>query len=250
MPKPWQTRWIPIVNSSFPALAFTAPLAVPLPLVRCGEAHQREPRITSRLVAQLPKGRWNLPIPGRNEIKKMTVWEFGMRATSIDEKHKLDTSGNNKRQRFLSVYGKALTKDPSVTLVQESYSSLLDDVLGSTSYIFITVNLTRTNIQRVLDAKRRKAGGVLPDNFLVLGQEYYAARRSGESTIEAMESVWEKFFKRLKPEGSRSEIQTIRTILRWIRVYENETKRYCKSTNESSAHVSRSACRNPVIARV
>ena len=149
-----------------------------------------------------------------------------MRATSIDDKHRLDISGFQNRQRFLSACQVEEKKVPTVTSVQEEYSSLIDDVLGSSSYVFITVNLTRTRIQRALDNEKKKAGGVLPDNFLHLGQEYFEAVRSGATTIEAMESLWNKFFIRLNQKVLGAKYKRYGNFLRWIRVYENETKRF------------------------
>jgi hypothetical protein len=157
-----------------------------------------------------------------------------MQTINVDEKQRLNITGLKNRQLFLLDYKKDLAKVPTVTSVHESYSSLIDEVLGSSSYIFVTVNLNRTNIKRVLDDKKTKAGGVLPDNFLALGQEYYGALRSGASIVEAMDPLWNKFLKRLNQKVLGSKYKRYGHFIRWIRVYENETKRYC---NEPTNHV-------------
>ncbi|SRR5260370_10009299 len=156
---------------------------------------------------------------------------------TIGEKEKLDTIGIRKRSQFLSDYSAELRKPSTVMSVHESYSSLFDYVLGSSPYMFISVNLEPTDIKRALDSSRRQAGGVLPDNFIRLGLEYYEAKHSGETARNALEALWNKLLVRVNRKVLGSRYKRYGQFLRWIGVYENSGKQYCARRQTNHLHV-------------
>jgi hypothetical protein len=114
--------------------------------------------------------------------------------------------------------------------IRESYTILIDRVLDTSRYVFITVNINTRQIKRALDAKQKKAGGMLRGDYLKLGQEWMLARRSGVSAVDAMEAMWNKFLKRFESKVLGSQrVKRCGQQLSWIRIYENEGKRYNRS---------------------
>jgi hypothetical protein len=149
---------------------------------------------------------------------------------NINQGQKSETFGNRNMDRFHSPYPWELPEPYTAQSLKESYSSLIDKVLGTSLYMFITVNLNTKQIRRALDARRKKAGGVLPGNSLRLGQEYLEARCSGVGPVDAMEVLWDKLIKRLDLEVlGTHRAKRCGEYLRWIRVYENNGKRYRRS---------------------
>jgi hypothetical protein len=118
------------------------------------------------------------------------------------------------------------TSSPADALHQ-SYSTLINKIFDTSQYIFVTVNLSTSQIRQALESKRKKSGGILPPNYLRLGQEYLLARRAGVKAVDAMQTLWDKFLKRLNAEVLGAHRAKRREdFLRWIRVYENSGKRY------------------------
>jgi hypothetical protein len=149
---------------------------------------------------------------------------------NIKQIQKLETFRVLNMDRFHYPYPWELAGPYTADSLKQSYSSLIDKVLGTSQYMFITVNLSTSQIRRALDARKKKAGGVLPDNCLRLGQEYWEARRSGVGAVDAMEALWFKFFERLNLKVLGTHRAKRRgEYLRWIRVYENNGKRYRRS---------------------
>jgi hypothetical protein len=147
---------------------------------------------------------------------------------TVGEKEKLVTIGIQNRSQFLSDYAAELRKPSTAMSVHQSYSSLFDYMLGSTPYMFISVKLDPTSIKRALTSRKRKAGGVLPDNFMRLGREYYEAKRSGETARNAMEALWDKFLVRVNRKVLGSKHKRYGQSLRWVGVYENSGKQYAR----------------------
>ncbi len=148
------------------------------------------------------------------------------------QKTRLDIIGKNNRERFLSACAKELKQAPSAVSVKKSCSSLFNGVLGSSPYIFVSVNLPRSNIRKALKRVQNKNGGVLPDNFIRYGQEFYQSIRSGRRSQEAAEKLWSKFLIRLNQKVLRSEFKRHGHSLKWVLVHENDTKLYSnKATN-------------------
>jgi hypothetical protein len=147
---------------------------------------------------------------------------------TVGEKEKLITKGIRNRSQFLSDYSAELTKPSTAISVRQSYSSLFDYVLGSSPYVFISVKLETTDIKRAVDARKSKAGGLLPGNFIRLGREYYEARRSGETARNAMEALWNKFLVRVNRKVLGSKYKRYGQSLRWIGVHENSGKQYAR----------------------
>jgi hypothetical protein len=145
----------------------------------------------------------------------------------IKQAQKLETFGVLNMDRFRYPYPWELADPHTAESLKQSYSSLIDKVLGTSHYMFITVNLNTKQIRRALDARKRKAGGVLPGNCLRLGQEYLEARCSGVGAVDAMEVLWNELIKRLDLEVlGTHRAKRCGEYLRWIRVYENNGKRY------------------------
>jgi hypothetical protein len=157
-----------------------------------------------------------------------------MQPANIEEKIKLNVRGIGNRQRFLSESNEDLKRTSRSTLVKTSYSELIDKVLGSSSYVFVTVNLRDTDIKRALEKEKIESDGILPRYFLMFGHRYYEALRSGTTTVDAMEPLWDEFFKRLNQKVLGPKFKHHGHFIRWIRVYENPTKRYC---NDAANHV-------------
>jgi hypothetical protein len=145
---------------------------------------------------------------------------------TIGEKYRLDAVAIRNRGKFLSDYSAELRKPSTAMSVHQSYSSLFDYMLGSAPYMFITVKLDTISIKRALDSRKKKAGGVLPGNFIRLGREYYEAKRSGETARNAMEALWDKFLVRFNRKILGSKYKRYGQSLRWIGVYENSGKHY------------------------
>jgi hypothetical protein len=84
-----------------------------------------------------------------------------------------------------------------------------------------------TAMGRALDAQSRIAGKKSAAQYLMLGREYYEARRSGETYRDAMESILAKFLPRLNKKilGTHRHIRCKQSLC-CIRVYENAGKRY------------------------
>jgi hypothetical protein len=138
-----------------------------------------------------------------------------------------ETFGVRNMDRFRYPCPWELSGPHTAESIKESYSSVIDKVLGTSLYMFITVNLNTKQIRRALDARKKKAGGVLPVNCLRLGQEYLEARCSGVGAVYAMEVLWNKFFERLNLDVlGTHRAKRCGECLRWIRVYENNGKRY------------------------
>jgi hypothetical protein len=156
---------------------------------------------------------------------------------TIGEKENLDTIGIRNRSQFLSDYSAELRKPSTAMSVRESYSSLFDCVLESSPYMFISMNLEPTDIKRASDSSRRKAGGVLPANFMILGREYYEARHSGETARNALEALWNKLLVRVNRKVLGSKYKRYGQSLRWIGVYENSGKQYCAGRQTNHLHV-------------
>jgi hypothetical protein len=156
---------------------------------------------------------------------------------TICEKEKLDIIGIQKRSQLLSEYSAELNKQCTVMAVHESYSSLFDCVLGSSPYLFISMNLEPAAIKRASDSSRRKAGGVLPANFIRLGREYCEARHSGETARNALEALWNKLLARINRKVLGSKYKRYGQFLRWIGVYENSGKQYCAGRQTNHLHV-------------
>lgn len=156
---------------------------------------------------------------------------------TIGEKEKLDTIVFRKRNHFLSSYSADLRKPTTVMLVHESYSSLFDHVLGSSPYLFISINLEPAHVKRALDSRRRQAGGVLPDNFIRLGREYYEARRSGETARNALDALLNKLLVRVNRKALGARYKRYGQFLRWIGVYENSGKQYYARRQTNHLHV-------------
>jgi len=148
--------------------------------------------------------------------------------TTVSQKEKLDIIGIQNRSQFLSDCSAELRKPSTAMSVHQSYSSLFDYMLGTTPYMFISVKLDSTSIKRALTSRKRKAGGVLPDNFIRLGREYYEAKRSGETARNAMEALWDKFLVRVNRKVLGSKYKRYGQSLRWIGVYENSGKQYAR----------------------
>lgn len=152
-----------------------------------------------------------------------------MEETSIRDKHRLDSIGIKKRQEFLSAYHHNLKTVATRTVVTNAYSSLLKDVLGSSSYIFVSVNLTTADLRKAFAKKQRSNNGLLPSDYIRLGQEFVDSIRSGTPAQAAAESLWNKFFIRLNQKVLGARYKRYGQSLKWFRVYENETKGYAIS---------------------
>jgi hypothetical protein len=147
---------------------------------------------------------------------------------TVAEKEKLDTISIRNRGQFLDDYSQELKKPSTAMSVSQSYSSLFERMLGSSPYLFISVNLEPTRIKRALDSRKNKTDGVLPDNFIRLGREYYEANRSGETSRNAMEALWDKFLVRVNRKVLGSKYKRYGQSLRWIGVHENSGKQYAR----------------------
>ena len=157
--------------------------------------------------------------------------------TTIGEKAKLDIIGLHSRNQFLSDCLAELRKPSTAMAVHESYSSLFDCVLGSSPYMFISINLEPADIKKASDSSRRKAGGVLPAKFIRLGQEYYEARHSGVTARDALEALWNKLLVRVNGKTLGARYNRYGQSLRWIGVYENSGKQYRAGRQTNHLHV-------------
>jgi hypothetical protein len=152
-----------------------------------------------------------------------------MRTTSITNKAKLDILGENNRKRFLADYAKELNNVPCATSVKESCSSFFHQVLGSSAYIFVSINLTTSNIRRSLAKEKITNGGTIPPHFIPYGQQYLESIESGISSQEAEETLWNKFMIRVNQKVLGAKFKRYGHHLRWVRVHENFTKHYSKA---------------------
>ena len=80
---------------------------------------------------------------------------------TIAEKEKLDAIMIRNRVQFVDDYSEELKKPSTAMSVSQSYSSLFERMLGSSLYLFISVNLEPTRIKRALDSRKNKTNGVL-----------------------------------------------------------------------------------------
>jgi len=149
--------------------------------------------------------------------------------STIGEKHKLDLIGNRSRAVLTANIQADANRLATATTIKHSYASLIETLLETAPYVFITVNLDTASLGRTLITHDRRAGRK-SDDVHILGREYYEARRSGVTYQVAMETLWEKFLHRLNKKvlGTHRYIRC-KQYLRWIRVYENAGKRYAGS---------------------
>jgi hypothetical protein len=147
--------------------------------------------------------------------------------STVNDKQKLDRDGTRNREVWLQDVEMESQREPTLMLVRESYGLLIERVLGDSRYVLITLNLDMTAMGRALDAQSRIAGKKSAAQYLMLGQEYYEARRSGETYRDAIESILAKFLPRFNKKilGTHRYIRC-KQSLRCIRVYENAGKRY------------------------
>jgi hypothetical protein len=111
--------------------------------------------------------------------------------------------------------------------LRASYSTLIEMVLGTTTCIFVTVNLSTAEMTRVFKAMNYAECGV--GVKCRLGREYLDLRLGGTPAICAMETLWTKFMTRFNS-GVLGTHRTKRCghFLRWVRVYENSGKAYSR----------------------
>jgi REP element-mobilizing transposase RayT len=147
--------------------------------------------------------------------------------STIFDKQKWDRDGARNREVWLQDVETESQREPTLMLVRESYGLLIERVLGDSPYVLITINLDMTAMGRALDVQSRIAGKKSAAQYLMLGREYYEARRAGETYQDAMESLLAKFLCRFNKKvlGTHRYIRC-KQSLRWIRVYENAGKRF------------------------
>ena len=146
--------------------------------------------------------------------------------STVIDKQKLDMAGARNRELWLQNVGMESQRELTQILVRESYGLLIERVLGDSPYVFITLHLDMTGMGRALNNASRMAAKETGTD-LILGREYYEARRSGETFQDAMESILAKFLPRFNKKilGTHRYIRC-KQSLRCIRVYENAGKRY------------------------
>ncbi len=149
-----------------------------------------------------------------------------MKTTNIHEKTKLDILGENTRNHFLSAYAEELKHVPSAILVKASYIPWIQTILGSSPYIFISVNFTSADIRKALAIATRKNGGILPANYIPYGQEYCESIRSGTTIQVATEALLRKLLIRLNQKALGAKFKRYGQSLICVGVHENETKKY------------------------
>ncbi len=159
-----------------------------------------------------------------------------MRTTSIAEKNNLDITGIQNRQRFLSAYEQELKKAPTAILVKESYSTMIKDALGSSRYMFVSINLPNAELRKATETKQNKRGGKLPKRFIPLGLEFYESLQSGTAFNIAANTLLHKFMIRLNRKVLGSRFKRFGESLKCLGFFESSNKR-CSGESTNHLHV-------------
>jgi hypothetical protein len=170
-------------------------------------------------------GRWSARVTNGITIKKLCG---EIRMSTVIDKQKLDEHGARNRELWLQNVEMESQREPTKQLVRTSYGLLIERVLGDSLYVFITINPEALECVRAVNKESKDS--ICKASRRILGNEYYEARRSGESCQNAMALLLDRFLHRLtkKVLGSH-RFKRRNQHLRWICIYENQGKGYVSS---------------------
>jgi hypothetical protein len=198
-----------------------------------------------------------------NEIKEMTGWEQRMITTNISELRGLDTppadthkihrpwmftaahsikekrefEATDRRKQLHPAYvtdETASKKHRQRNFVKHQYQLWLEQFLGSKSYVFISVNLTPSNLRKAIELAPKNHDGKPSHRFIPLGQQYYESILNGTPVPIAAEELWNKFLPRFSNRMLGDRYKRFGQGLKWVRVYENSGRYY---TGEMPTHL-------------
>jgi hypothetical protein len=146
--------------------------------------------------------------------------------SAIQSTQRLTMIGDRARIKFLKEIELEAREPSTDAAVKQAYASMVEDTLGDSPYMFITINLDMTAMGRALN-KRSISRGNATDEGPILGREYLEARRAGEGYRDAMETLLGRFLHRLNKEvlGTHRYVRCGQS-LRCIWVYENPGKQH------------------------
>lgn len=104
--------------------------------------------------------------------------------------------------------------------LREAYESKVWQVLGNRRFAFVTVNLPKSSVLRVMSKHSDY------DNPYVLGLAFSNAIRSRVPVLDAYKTLFVKFLLRLTTRLLKSKAVHQKQRLRWVCVYENQGKSY------------------------